>query len=107
MTGTGSRATRILGIVTLVGLGALVLYGLVLTPPAPDPPEGQGDAMRLIYVHVPTAFSMYIPFTLTFVGSLLWLVRKSVWWDTLAGAAAEVGVLLTTDMVALGRRFIS
>lgn len=102
MKGTGSRATRILGSVTLALLGALVLYGLVLTDPAPDPPAGQGDAMRLIYVHVPAAFSMYIPFTLTFVGSLLWLLRRSVWWDTLAGAAAEVGVLLTGICLVTG-----
>jgi heme exporter protein C len=102
VTGTGSRATRVLGVVTLLLLGALAVYGLVLTRPAPPPPEGQGDTMRLIYVHVPTAFSMYIPFTLTFVGSLLWLVRKSVWWDTLAGAAAEVGVLLTACCLVTG-----
>lgn len=101
-SGTGSRATRILGIVTLVLLGVLVAYGLFLTDPAPPPPEGQGDSMRLIYVHVPSAFTMYIPFTFTFVGSLLWLWRKSVWWDTLAGAAAEVGVLFTACCLITG-----
>ena len=50
--------------------------------------------MRLIYVHVPSAMMMYVPFTLTLVGSILWLV-KSVWWDTVAGAAAELGVVFT------------
>jgi heme exporter protein C len=102
VTGTGSRATRVLGVVTLVLLGVLTAYGLFLTDPAPPPPDGQGDAMRLIYVHVPSAFTMYIPFTLTFVGSLLWLWKKSVWWDTLAGAAAEVGVLFTACCLATG-----
>ena len=63
-------------------------------PGGPLPPDGQGDAVRLIYVHVPAAMTMYVPFMLTVVGSLLWL-WKSVWWDTLAGAAAEVGVLFT------------
>lgn len=102
VAGTGSRTTRILGIVALGLLGLLVLYGLVLSPPEPQPPEGQGDTMRLIYVHVPSAMMMYVPFTLTFVGSLFWLFRKSVWWDTLAGAAAEVGALLTAMCLVTG-----
>jgi heme exporter protein C len=102
VAGTGSRGTRVLGVATLVLLGVVALYGLVLTKPAPPPPEGQGDAMRLIYVHVPAAFNMYIPFVLTFVGSLMWLVRRSVWWDTLAGASAEVGVLLTVCCLVTG-----
>ena len=102
MNGTGTRATRILGSVALLLLGLLVLYGLVLSPPEPPPPEGQGDAMRLIYIHVPSAMTMYVPFVLTFVGSLLWLLRRSVWWDTLAGASAEVGVLLTAICLVTG-----
>jgi heme exporter protein C len=102
VTGTGSRTTRVLGVAAVVLLGALVLYGLVLSPPEPDPPAGQGDTMRLIYVHVPSAMMMYIPFTLTFVGSLLWLIRRSVWWDTLAGASAEVGLLLAGMCLATG-----
>ena len=99
---TGSRATRLLGVVALALLGLLALYGLVLSPPEPAPPSGQGDTMRLIYVHVPAASMMYIPLTLTFIGSLIWLFRRSVWWDTLAGAAAEVGVLLTGMCLVTG-----
>lgn len=99
---TGSRATRLLGIAALVLLGLLAVYGLALSPPEPAPPEGQGDAMRLIYVHVPSAMTMYVPLTLTFIGSLVWLFRRSVWWDTLAGAGAEVGVLLTGMCLVTG-----
>jgi len=102
VTGTGSRTTRILGVLALVLLGALAAYGLVVSPPEPPPPSGQGDTMRLIYVHVPSAMLMYVPFTLTFVGSLMWLFRKSVWWDTTAGAAAEVGLLLAGMCLVTG-----
>lgn len=108
VAGTGSRTTRILGIVALGLFGLLVLYGLVLSPPEAEPTPneatngGQGDAMRLIYVHVPAASMMYIPFLLCFVGSLFWLFKKSVWWDTVAGAAAEIGVLLCGIVLATG-----
>jgi heme exporter protein C len=99
---TGSRATRILGVVSLALFAALVLYGLVLSPPEPAPPTGQGDAMRLLYIHAPSGTMMYVPLTLTFIGSLFWLFRRSVWWDTLAGAAAEVGVLFTGICLVTG-----
>ena len=45
--GTGSGTTRVLGVASILLVAALVLFGLVLTDPAPPPPEGQGDAMRL------------------------------------------------------------
>jgi heme exporter protein C len=90
MTPTGSRVTRILGSVVLVLFGLLALYGLVISPADVE----QGDAVRLFYIHVPIATSMYVPVGLCALGSLLWLVKKSVWWDTLAAAGAEVGALL-------------
>lgn len=101
-TGTGSRGTRVLGFASLLLVAALVVYGLVLTDPEPPPPEGQGDAMRLIYVHVPAAMLMYVPYLLTLIGSIMWLWKRSAWWDTLAGAAAEVGVVLTGMCLVTG-----
>lgn len=100
--GTGSRGTRVLGVASIALVVALVVYGLVLTDPDPAPPEGQGDAMRLIYVHVPAAMLMYVPYLLTLIGSILWLWKRSAWWDTLAGAAAEVGVVLTGMCLVTG-----
>jgi heme exporter protein C len=88
---TGSRSTRILGALTLAGMAAVLILGLVVTPAD----AVQGDAARLIYLHVPVAIAMNIGFGLTALGSLMWLWRKSRWWDTLAASAAEVGVVFT------------
>ena len=84
---TGTRATRVLGIVTLVMLGWLGLFGLVLSPADVD----QGDAVRIMYVHVPTVWLAYLAFIVTAVCSALYLFgkRHSLGFDRVAGASAE------------------
>jgi len=88
---TGSRTTRVLGALTLAGFAAVLLLALVVSPPD----QVQGDAARLIYVHVPVAIVMNLAFAVTAAGSVMWLWKKSRWWDTAAAAAAEVGVVFT------------
>lgn len=88
---TGTRATRVLGIVTLAMLGWLLLFGLVLSPADID----QGDAVRIMYVHVPTVWLAYLAFIVTAVCSGLYLFgrRHSLGFDRVAGASAEIGVV--------------
>ena len=88
---TGSRSTRILGALTLAGFAGVLVLALVVSPPD----QVQGDAARLIYVHVPVAIAMNLAFGLTAMGSTMWLWKKSRWWDTVAASAAEVGVMFT------------
>jgi len=54
----------------------------------------QGDVYRIIYVHVPLAWLAYLAFFVVFIASLGWLWTKRPWFDALAVASAEVGVLL-------------
>ena len=93
MTGTGTKATRVIGIMALVGLAWLLLFGLVFSPPD----EVQGEAVRMLYIHVPTAWLAYLAFGVTALGSGLYLFPKtrSLAWDRMAGASAEIGVLFT------------
>lgn len=108
VTGTGSRATRVLGVASLVGMATLLLFALVLTPPdervdeATNTIVGQFDAVRLLYVHFPTILVAYLGFMVTAVGSAMFLWKKSIWWDTLAHAAAEVGALFLALTLVTG-----
>jgi len=95
---TGSRTTRVLGALSLGGFAAVLLLALVVSPPD----QVQGDAARLIYVHVPVAIVMNLAFGLTAVGSVMWLWKKSRWWDTIAAASAEVGVVFTALTLLTG-----
>ena len=85
--------------------GAAILalvVGLVLAFTAP-PDRLQGDLQRLMYVHVPAAWTGYLAFVVTAVASVQVLRGRSTRrWDTLAEAAAEVGVLFTALTLATG-----
>ena len=86
---------------TVAALAATAFFALYVTPPR----ENQGgEAVRLLYLHVPCAWLAYLAFGVTAIASLLWLyprTRKPS-WDLLAGASAEVGVLFTGLMLVVG-----
>jgi heme exporter protein C len=92
------RQGRLLGSTAL----ALMLFGgylgLVWSPPDVD----QGNAMRILYMHVPTIWTAYLAFFLVLVASILYLWKRDLKWDRLAGSAAELGVLLTALTLAVG-----
>jgi heme exporter protein C len=93
---TRSRTIRDAAAVTVL------LVGLVLAVTAP-PDRFQGDLQRLMYVHVPAAWTGYLAFVVTAVASVQVLRRRDLRrWDTLAEAAAEVGVLFTALTLATG-----
>ena len=94
------RGTVVLGGLTLVSLGLLVVLGLFVS----DPDFVQGDAVRLMYLHVPAAWIAYLAFGVTSLASALYLWKRtrSPAWDTLAGASAEIGVLFTGLTLILG-----
>ena len=62
----------------------------------------QGDVYRIIYVHVPLAWLAYLAFFVVFIASLGWLWTKRPWFDALAVASAEVGVLFTGMFIIAG-----
>jgi heme exporter protein C len=88
---TGTRFTRALGVATLVGLAWFVLFGLFLSPD--DAVQRKG--VRILYIHVPSAWLAYLAFIVTGLSSAayLWKRTRSITWDRIAGASAEVGVL--------------
>jgi hypothetical protein len=55
----------------------------------------QGESVRIMYVHVPSAWLAYLAFIVTAVCSAgyLWPRSRSLTWDRIAGASAEIGVL--------------
>lgn len=88
---TGTPFTRGLGIVTLLGIVLLVVLGLFVSPADVN----QGESVRIMYAHVPGAWLAYLAFIVTGVSSAayLWKRTRSLTWDRIAGASAEVGVL--------------
>jgi heme exporter protein C len=96
--GTGTRGTRILGILTIVSMVWLVAFGLGFSPADRD----QQEAVRIMYVHVPTIWIAYLAFVVTAVASGFYLSKKSLGWDRLAGASAEVGTIFVALTLIVG-----
>lgn len=96
---TGDALTFSLGAAALLSLGATIVLGLTL----PATVE-QADYSRLIAVHPGVAWASYVAFGVTALGGALWLWPRSrrADWDLLAGASAEVGILLTGLTLATG-----
>ena len=97
---TGTSASRRLGFVTLIGLAWLVVFGLVFSPSD----VVQNDSVRIMYIHVPSAWLAYLAFGVTGLCSAayLWKRTRSITWDRFAGASAEVGVLFMAITLVTG-----
>lgn len=95
---TGSATTKILGWVTLAGVALLLIFAFIVSPEdsrqtADGTVIGQFDAVRLLYLHVPAAVFSYVAFSITGLGSIIYLWRGSRWWDHVAYSSAEIGVV--------------
>jgi heme exporter protein C len=89
---------RLLGAAAAVTAGIAAVTALVVAPPD----RVQGQAQRLMYVHVPAAWLAYLCFASVLVCSVGYLVRRDLRWDRRAQAAAELGVGMTALAIALG-----
>jgi heme exporter protein C len=77
-----------------------IVWGVLV---AGAPLDGmQGVIQKVLYVHVPCAFSAYAGFIVTALCSALYLWSNDERFDRLAAASAEVGVLFCTLVIVTG-----
>ena len=86
-----------------VALGVALLlagsyWGLAVAPPE----TYMGEVQRIMYVHVPTAWSAMLVLTFAFGCALAFLVRGGWRWDSLMEAAIEGGVVLSVLLCIQG-----
>jgi heme exporter protein C len=61
-----------------------------------------GLVQKIFYYHLPMSWWAMVSFFLVFAGSLAYLCTRNPKWDRLAGASAEIGVLLATLALVTG-----
>ncbi|MDQ3881352.1 MAG: cytochrome c biogenesis protein [Chloroflexota bacterium] len=83
--------TRALGLAAALAVAAAVLYGLFGVPADVN----QGDAQRIMYPHVASAWIAYLSFGVTALGGVMWLWKRDLRWDAVAVSGAEIGVVFT------------
>lgn len=92
------RGRPSLGACALAATVAAAVLGLVVAPEA----ALQGQPQRLMYLHVPSAWTAFLCFGAVALCSIAQLLRRSGSWAEIAQAAAEVGVAATGLTLAEG-----
>ena len=93
-----SRLDNVLGVLVLVGV-IVALYMAFLEAPRE---RTMGDLQRIFYFHVPAGMVGLLALAVNFVASVMYLVKKNRWWDSLAFSAAEIGVMFMTIVLVTG-----
>jgi len=87
-----------LGVAALIALVGAQAFGLLTSPPDRD----MGNLQKIMYVHVPAAWSAFVCFFIVFAASVRYLWRGGERADLIAASAAETGAVLTALTLALG-----
>jgi heme exporter protein C len=93
-----AQVTKWIGIATGISILAMAYTAFFYAPED----DVQGVVQRIFYVHVASAWIAALAFGVVFVGSIIYLAKRSMKWDALAGASAEVGLLFTTVVLVSG-----
>lgn len=96
------RYSHYIFLVSAVMLLISAYLALVFAPTVESPSFSAPNSQRIFYLHVPVAWVALLAFTLVFVASLLFLKYRDSYWDHLAYASAEVGVLFCTAAMMTG-----
>ncbi|MFC0005568.1 cytochrome c biogenesis protein CcsA [Micromonospora siamensis] len=94
----GAAARRTTAWITAGLATAAGLTGGLLAPADAN----QGQAQRLMYLHVPAAWVAYLAFTAVLGASLAYLIGGDPRWDRVARGGAEIGVGLTAVAIGTG-----
>jgi len=93
-----TRAADRAGPAALVAAGIAAVVALAVAPRAAI----QGEAQRLMYVHVPGAWTAFAAFGCVALCSIAVLLRRPGPYDAVARAAAELGVAMTALTIMEG-----
>ena len=94
--------TQILRMAFLPVIAALMVADLFLIFMWAPTELVMGHVQRIMYFHVALAWVAFLAFFLVFVGSIMYLWKRSAWWDALAQSAAEIGVVFATLILITG-----
>jgi len=84
----------------MIFYGSTILWTLIVLFGPYD--VTQGMSSKLLYVHVPTVWIAYLGYSLTFVYSLLYLLKRNHKYDSLALSNAKSGVVFTIVTLVSG-----
>jgi heme exporter protein C len=87
-----------LGLAALAAMAAAQIWAVMASPPDRD----MGNLQKIMYVHVPAAWSFFVAFFVVFVASVMYLWKREEKYDLIAASAAEIGAALTALALLTG-----
>ncbi len=88
---------------SLLGLGFVLMIAALYMVFVYVPTERTtGTVQRIFYFHVPVAWNSFLAFFVTFISSILYIWKRTMKWDAIAHASAEVGVIFVTLVLITG-----
>ena len=92
------RAFPIFAVLTAFLLSYALYQALVVAPTE----QTMGDVQRIFYYHVPSAWTAFLLFSINFVASVWYLIKRNTVADIVALVSAEVGVVFCTVVLVTG-----
>lgn len=84
---------------TLIPLMIVALYLIFAWSPVE---KTMGIVQKIFYFHVGSAWTAFLSFTVVFVCSILFLIKRKRIYDIVAGISSEIGVVFTAIVLTSG-----
>ncbi len=92
---------RAIKLLSIFGMMAMIISQWFIFIYAPIE-EHMGLVQKIFYIHLPLAWWGLMSFFVVFVASIAYLKTRKTYWDNVAKAAAEVGVVLASLTIITG-----
>ena len=96
---TTGRITKIIYAIITFVMMLMALYAIFFYAPVE---KTMGLVQKIFYIHLPSAFIAFLAFFMTFVASILFLVKRDDKWDLIALCSTEIGVIFCTIVLVTG-----
>ena len=83
------KLQTITGVLAIVGLTLMLMMVFFWSPLE----ASMGMVQKIMYIHVPSAWTSFLSITVAFVFSILYLWRRSELFDVIALSSVEIGVI--------------
>jgi heme exporter protein C len=92
-----------MGLIVLSAVTLVLMLAALYTIFVVAPVELQmGIVQKIFYFHVPSAYGMYVGWGLCVIGSIVYLAKRSDFWENLAIAGGEVGTMFWSVVMVTG-----
>ena len=78
------------------------IFGLYFSLLQSPPDYIQGDSMRIMYIHVPSAWFALLAYTILAGSSVLWFITRNPIFSIIARSIAQIGMIFTLISLVTG-----